>query len=51
VDRRRGSHIVLVRNKPYAQVVVPAHRTLATGTLGDILDAAGLTPDQFIELL
>jgi len=41
----------MVRNDPYAQVVVPAHRALATGTLSDILDTAGLTLDQFIDLL
>ncbi len=51
VHRQRGSHIVLVRDDPYAQVIVPAHRALAIGTLGDILDGAGLTPDQFIDLL
>ena len=41
----------LVRDEPYAQVVVPAHRALATGTLGDILGGADLTLEQFIELL
>ena len=51
VHRQRGSHIVLVRDKPYAQVIVPAHRALATGTLGAILDGADLTLDQFLELL
>ncbi len=51
VHRQRGSHIVMVRDEPYAQVVVPAHRTIATGTLGDILDGAGLTVEQFISLL
>ncbi len=51
VHRQRGSHIVMVRDEPYAQVIVPAHRTIATGTLGDILDGAGLTVEQFISLL
>jgi len=49
--RQRGSHIVLVRDDPYAQVIVPAHRSLATGTLGAIIDGADLTLDQFLELL
>ncbi len=49
--RRRGSHIILVRDDPYAQVVVPAHRALATGTLAAILDGADLTLEQFLELL
>ncbi len=51
VHRQRGSHIVLVRDEPYAQVIVPAHRALATGTLGDILDGAGLTLEEFIDLI
>ena len=51
VHRQRGSHIVLIRDKPYVQVIVPAHRSLAPGTLADILDAAGLTLDEFIDLL
>jgi predicted RNA binding protein YcfA (HicA-like mRNA interferase family) len=51
VHRQRGSHIVMVRDEPYAQVIVPAHRALATGTLGDILDGAGLTLESFLDLL
>ena len=51
VHRQRGSHIVLVRDEPYAQVIVPAHRRLAPGTLGDILDGADLTVEQLLELL
>jgi predicted RNA binding protein YcfA (HicA-like mRNA interferase family) len=49
--RQRGSHIILVRDDPYAQVTVPAHRSLATGTLGAIIDGADLTLEQFLELL
>jgi len=49
--RQRGSHIILVRDEPYAQVVVPAHRSIAPGTLGDILDAAGLTVEEFVKVL
>ncbi|MBI4581575.1 MAG: type II toxin-antitoxin system HicA family toxin [Planctomycetes bacterium] len=51
IHRQRGSHIILVRTDPYAQVVVPAHRHIATGTLADILDGAGITVDQFLDLL
>ena len=49
--RQRGSHIVMRRDDPFAQVVVPAHRKLDTGTLAAILDGAGLTVEQFTELL
>ena len=49
--RQKGSHIVLRRDEPFAQVVVPAHRSIDTGTLAAILDGAGLTLEQFLDLL
>lgn len=51
IHRQRGSHIILVRQEPYSQIVVPAHRSLATGTLAEIIRGAGLTPDEFAALL
>jgi predicted RNA binding protein YcfA (HicA-like mRNA interferase family) len=51
VVRQRGSHIVMRRDDPFAQVVVPDHRELHTGTLRDIIRDAGLTIDEFIDLL
>ena len=39
------------RDRPFAQVVVPMHRNVDTGTLSAILDAAGLTVEQFVRLL
>ena len=49
--RQKGSHMVLRRDEPFAQVVVPAHPSIDTGTLAAILDAAGMDPEQFRELL
>ncbi|MBI4299052.1 MAG: type II toxin-antitoxin system HicA family toxin [Chloroflexi bacterium] len=49
--RQKGSHIVLRRDDPFAQVVVPAHRNIDPGTLLAILDGAGLTLEEFMELL
>ena len=49
--RQRGSHIILRRDEPFAQVVVPDHRELDTGTLRAIIKQAGLTVEQFGELL
>ncbi len=49
--RQRGSHIVMRRDNPFAQVVVPAHRSIDTGTLAAILDGAGLSVEEFLELL
>jgi predicted RNA binding protein YcfA (HicA-like mRNA interferase family) len=48
---RKGSHIVLRRDKPFAQVVVPDHKSIDTGTLDSILDGAGLSVDDLIHLL
>ena len=51
VQRQRGSHIVLRREKPFARATVPNHKILRLGTLRTILHAAGLTVEQLIELL
>jgi predicted RNA binding protein YcfA (HicA-like mRNA interferase family) len=49
--RRKGSHIVLRRDNPFAQVVVPDHPNIDTGTLDSILDGAGISTAEFIKLL
>jgi len=49
--RQRGSHMMLRRDHPYARVVVPDHRQIRSGTLRRIIADAGLTIEQFIELL
>lgn len=51
LKRQKGSHMVMRRDEPFAQVVVPAHRSIDTGTLASILAGAGLTPQQFMALL
>jgi predicted RNA binding protein YcfA (HicA-like mRNA interferase family) len=50
VKHSKGSHIVMRRDKPFAQVVVPAHKTIDTGTLASILDSANITVDEFVNL-
>ena len=49
--RRHGSHVVLRRDEPFAQLVVPDHDELDRGTLRAILRQASLTIEQFVELL
>ena len=49
--RQKGSHIVLRRDSPFAQVVVPDHRSLDTGTPASILDGAGVSIEEFVERL
>ena len=39
------------RDDPFAQVVVPDHRSIDTGTLAAILDGAGLSVEEFLERL
>ncbi len=53
VDRQRGSHIILRRESPppTRTVVVPNHKEIDRRTLKSIIDQAGLTAEEFIELL
>ena len=48
-----GSHYVLKHpEKPHLRVTVPYHnRDLKRGTLASILEQAGLTSEEFVELL
>jgi predicted RNA binding protein YcfA (HicA-like mRNA interferase family) len=49
--RQSGSHMVMRRNQPYARVVIPDHKVVRPGTLRRIVADAGLTVDEFVELL
>jgi len=49
-QRQKGSHMVLRRESPSARVVVPNHRNLRVGTLGTILNEAGITIEQLLAL-
>ncbi|MGI9302083.1 MAG: type II toxin-antitoxin system HicA family toxin [Gammaproteobacteria bacterium] len=49
--RQRGSHVVMRRDEPFAQLVVPEHQELDRGTLRAIIRQAGLSVEQFNELL
>jgi predicted RNA binding protein YcfA (HicA-like mRNA interferase family) len=51
IKRHKGSHIVLRRDNPFAQVVVPDHKSIDTGTLASILDGADLSVEDFIKLI
>ncbi len=48
--RQEGSHIVLRKDNPFAQVVVPEHKELDRGTLRSIIRQSGLSLDEFIKL-
>jgi predicted RNA binding protein YcfA (HicA-like mRNA interferase family) len=49
--RQEGSHIILRRDDPFSQIVVPDHRELDRGTLRAIIRQAGLSVDEFVKLL
>ncbi len=51
VRRQHGSHIVMRRDDPYAQTVVPNHRQLDRGTLRAILRQADVSPEDLAGLL
>ena len=51
VKRQKGSHIILCRDEPFAEVVVPNNKTLDKGTLRAIIRQVNLDIDEFIELL
>lgn len=50
VNRQKGSHIILRRPDPHARVVVPDHKRVRPGTLRQILNEAGVTVEQLLEL-
>lgn len=51
--RQKGSHVSMEKKTPEKvfRTIVPQHRTLAKGTLSDILRQAGLTIEEFLDLL
>jgi len=51
LKRQEGSHLILRRDDPFAQTVVPDHQELDRGTLRAIIRQAGLTVEEFVKLL
>ena len=51
IVRQTGSHVIMRRDDPLAQVSVPDHKVLDRGTLRGIIRLAGLTVDAFVRLL
>lgn len=49
--RQEGSHLILRRDNPLAQLVVPDHKELDRGTLRAIIRQAGLSVDEFTRFL
>jgi len=52
IDHQTGSHMILrQREIPHRRLTVPKHKEIAKGTLRAIIKQAGLTVDEFLELL
>jgi len=51
LDRQKGSHMILYRSDPITTLSVPDHRELDRGTLRSILRQAGLSTEEFQQLL
>ena len=51
VRRQHGSHIIMRRDDPFVQTVVPNHRQLDRGTLRAILRQSGISAEELTKLL
>ncbi|MBI2335620.1 MAG: type II toxin-antitoxin system HicA family toxin [Deltaproteobacteria bacterium] len=52
LDHQTGSHVILRHEKPpYRRLTIPNHKELAKGTLRSLIREAGLTVDEFVNLL
>ena len=51
LKRQHGSHMILRRDNPFSQLVVPDHKELDRGTLRAIIKQANLSVDEFTKLM
>ena len=52
VHHQKGSHIILKQTvSPFARLSVPNHKELKRGLLLSLLRDAGITREQFVQLL
>jgi predicted RNA binding protein YcfA (HicA-like mRNA interferase family) len=51
VVRRRGSHIIMVKEGENVTLSVPDHKEIAKGTLRSLIRAAGMTVEEFQNLM
>jgi len=51
VLRQHGSHISMASADGKRRTVIPRHDEIKPGTLLDIIEQAGLTKEEFIELV
>lgn len=51
IRRQTGSHIILRKDSPFSQIVVPNHKVLDRGTLRALIRDAGISVDEFVSML
>lgn len=51
IHRQKGSHITMRRDDPRKSITIPNHKEIAKGLLRQIIKDAGLTVDEFNDLL
>jgi predicted RNA binding protein YcfA (HicA-like mRNA interferase family) len=49
--RQESSHMIMRRDEPFTQVVVPNHSEIAKGTLRAIIRDIELSVEEFVSLL
>jgi len=52
IDHQTGSHIIMRNTEPpHRRLTIPNHKELAKGTLRSLIRQAGMTVDEFAQLL
>ena len=51
LKRQEGSHMIVRKENPFIQLVIPDHKELDRGTLRAIIRQSGLTIDEFKSFL
>jgi predicted RNA binding protein YcfA (HicA-like mRNA interferase family) len=51
LKRQHGSHMILRRDNPFSQLVIPDHGELDRGTLRAIIRQASISVEEFSKLL
>lgn len=49
--RQKGSHIIMRKESPFTQIVIPNHKVLDRGTLRAIIRQAGISVDEFVQFM
>jgi predicted RNA binding protein YcfA (HicA-like mRNA interferase family) len=51
LKRQEGSHMIMRKDDPFSQVVVPDHDEIRTGTLRAIIRFIGFSVEEFKKLI